>query len=94
LFASFTATSAESDFSRPFIVGYGSSPSRRDPATQALCLSRSRKRPAFLVADANPFNFAVADRVAKRIKRIRNKAKYVPDANFLQHVDQGTGHCL
>ena len=35
LFAGFTATSAESDFSRPFIVGYGSSPSRRDPATQA-----------------------------------------------------------
>ena len=35
LFARFTATTAESDFSRPFIVGYGSSPSRRDPATQA-----------------------------------------------------------
>ena len=35
LFAGFTATSAKSDFSRPFIVGYGSSPSRRDPATQA-----------------------------------------------------------
>ena len=35
LFAGFTATSAESDFSRPFIAGYGSSPSRRDPATQA-----------------------------------------------------------
>ena len=35
LFAGFTATSAEFDFSRPFIVGYGSSPSRRDPATQA-----------------------------------------------------------
>ena len=35
LFAGFTAILAESDFSRPFIVGYGSSPSRRDPATQA-----------------------------------------------------------
>ena len=41
MFAGFTATSAESDFSRPFIVGYGSSPSRRDPATQA---SRMGKR--------------------------------------------------
>ena len=30
-FVDFTATMAGSDFSRPFIVGYGSSPSQRDP---------------------------------------------------------------
>ena len=33
LFAGFTATTAESDFSSPFIVGYGSSPSQRGPRT-------------------------------------------------------------
>ena len=32
LFAGFIATMAESDFSRPFIIGYGSSPSRCGPA--------------------------------------------------------------
>src|SRR5580704_497934 len=32
LFAGFVATTAGSDFSRPFIIGYGSSPSRRGPA--------------------------------------------------------------
>jgi len=31
LFADFIATMARSDFSRPCIVGYGSSPSRRGP---------------------------------------------------------------
>ncbi len=33
-FVGLSATMAGSDFSCPFIVGYGSSPSRRDPATQ------------------------------------------------------------
>jgi hypothetical protein len=32
LFVGFTATMAECDFSRPFIAGYGSSPSRHGPA--------------------------------------------------------------
>jgi hypothetical protein len=39
LFVGFTATMAECDFSRPFIAGYGSSPSRHGPA-------RRRSRPA------------------------------------------------
>jgi hypothetical protein len=52
------------------------------------------KRPAFFVADADLFNFAVADSVAERIKRIGNKAEYVPDANLFERVDQGTGYCL
>src|SRR5208283_2292008 len=34
-FVGLSATMAGSDFSCPFIVGYGSSPSRRDPATHA-----------------------------------------------------------
>jgi hypothetical protein len=39
LFVGFIATMAECDFSRPFITGYGSSPSRHGPA-------RRRGRPA------------------------------------------------
>ncbi|MNS87712.1 hypothetical protein D3C72_1216640 [compost metagenome] len=35
LFAGFIATIAESDFSRPFIIGYGSSPSRCGPVHAA-----------------------------------------------------------
>ncbi|MDR6413101.1 hypothetical protein J2797_006372 [Paraburkholderia terricola] len=48
LFAGFFATMAESDFSRPFIIGYGSSPSRCGPAHAAtgqtgdLPVSRTR----------------------------------------------------
>ena len=49
---------------------------------------------AFFVADADPFNFAVADGVGERIKRIGNKAEYVPDANLFERVDQSPGHCL
>jgi hypothetical protein len=35
LFVGFTATMARSDFSRSYIIGYGSSPSRRGPVQQA-----------------------------------------------------------
>jgi len=40
LFAGFIATMAESDFSRPFIIGYGSSPSRCGPARAAAGQTR------------------------------------------------------
>src|SRR5262245_52123706 len=43
LFVGFPATMAESDFSRPYIIGYGSSPSRCGPA--ALPNGRSRDLP-------------------------------------------------
>jgi hypothetical protein len=46
------------------------------------------------VADADPFNFAVADSVGDRIKRVGNEAEYVPDANLFERVDQDTGYCL
>src|SRR5712671_6380618 len=47
LFAGFTATMTESDFSCPCIIGYGSSPSRCGPS-----LSRNSRRP-----DARPPSF-------------------------------------
>jgi hypothetical protein len=46
------------------------------------------------VADADPLDFAVADSISDRIKRVANKAEYLPDANFFENVDQSTGHCL
>jgi hypothetical protein len=57
-------------------------------------LARGRERRPFLVADADPFNFAVADNVGDRIKRVANEAEYVPNANLFERVDQSTGHCL
>jgi hypothetical protein len=48
LFVGFPATVAGSDFSCPFIVGYGFSPSRRDPAARA---PRVSKRPPGSLAE-------------------------------------------
>jgi hypothetical protein len=57
-------------------------------------LARGCERRAFLVTDADPFNFALAHDVADRIKRIANETEYVLDANFFEHIDQDTGYCL
>ena len=40
LFAGFIATMAESDFSGPYIIGYGSSPSRCGPVAEAAGQTR------------------------------------------------------
>jgi hypothetical protein len=37
LFIGFTATTARPDFSHPFIIGYGSSPSRCGPGRHKAC---------------------------------------------------------
>jgi hypothetical protein len=57
-------------------------------------LARRRERRSFLVADADPFNFAAAHDIANRIKRIANKTEYVRDANLLERLDQATGYRL
>src|SRR5262245_30748494 len=44
LFVGFPATMAESDFSRPCIIGYGSSPSRCGPATVCRTVDRESSR--------------------------------------------------
>src|SRR5262245_48361990 len=46
LFVGFPATMAESDFSRPYIIGYGSSPSRCGPAALPTRPSRDLPVPA------------------------------------------------
>jgi hypothetical protein len=50
-------------------------------------LAGSSERRPFLVADADPLDFAVADCVRERIKRVANETKYVLDANLFEHVD-------
>src|SRR5271165_874135 len=54
LFAGFIATISGSDFSRPCIIGYGSSPSRRGPGNPRAARSDTRSprfRPAPFVRD-------------------------------------------
>jgi hypothetical protein len=46
------------------------------------------------MADADPFNFAVANSVADRIERVGNEAEYVRDANLFERVNQDTRYCL
>ena len=74
-------------------AGPGCSATDAEP-TGELCLARGGERRPFLVPDADPFNFTVADSVGERIKRVANEAEYVLDANLFEHVDQSTGHCL
>src|SRR5262249_16960135 len=72
-------------------AGPGCSAAHAEPSSE-FCLARSRERGAFLVADADLFDFAVAHNVADRIKRIAYEAEYVLDANPFEHVDQDTGY--
>jgi hypothetical protein len=57
-------------------------------------LAGGGKRSAFLVADADPLDIAMANGVTDRIKRIGNQAEYVRDADLFEHVDQSLGYCL
>ena len=51
-------------------AGPGRSATDAEP-TGELCLARGRERGPFFVADADPFDLAVADSVGERIKRVR-----------------------
>jgi hypothetical protein len=57
-------------------------------------LACGRKRRPFFVADADPFDFAVANSVPQRIERVANKAEYVRDANLFERVDQSSSYRL
>jgi hypothetical protein len=57
-------------------------------------LGPRRERGPLFVADSDPLDFAVADSISDRIKRVANKTEYLPDANFFENVDQSTGYCL
>jgi hypothetical protein len=74
-------------------AGSGCSATDAEP-TSELRLARGRERGAFLVANTDPFNIAVADSVSDRIKRVANEAEYLLNANLFEHVDQGMGYCL
>ena len=51
-------------------------------------MARGRDRRAFLVANGDPFNFALAHGVANRIKRIGNETEDLLDANLFERVPQ------
>ena len=71
----------------------GTAATHAEPASQ-FRLAGGGKRSAFLMANANPLDLAVAHSVADRIKRIGNQAEYVSDADLFEHVHQGMGYCL
>ena len=68
LFVGFTATMAECDFSRPFIAGYGSSPSRRGPVQPKAARSGLRsprfRRDPFVRDRVSDLGRAPAPRIA------------------------------
>ena len=74
-------------------AGAGCSATDAEPAGE-LCLAGGRKRRPFLVTDADPFDFAVANSVGDRVKRVANEAEYLLDANLFEHVDQSTSNGL
>jgi hypothetical protein len=74
-------------------AGPGCSAAHAEP-TSELCLARSRERRPLFVPDSDPLDFAVADSISDRIKRVANEAEYVPDANLFERVDQDTGYGL
>ena len=72
LFAGFFATMAESDFSGPFIIGYGSSPSRCGPALRLVRPEISRfpcKERAYM-----PGSTTTPGRLSTRISALRRLA--------------------
>ena len=75
-FVGFSATMAGSDFSRPFIVGYGSSPSRRGPA-QHGAPGRTRDLPG---SDAIPSYVMGSSTTAERQRLAISAPHMLPSA--------------
>src|SRR5271169_2708574 len=73
LFVSFAATMAKSDFSSPFIIGYGSSPSRCGPAT-AMPFRSDTRPPSFR---CDPFARDVAFRPRQGVSTSHGGAAHV-----------------
>ena len=65
----------------------------REPAGQ-FRLTGGGQRGAFLVADADPFDLAAANRVGERIERVADQPENVLDADLLEHADQNVRDCL
>src|SRR5271154_1174761 len=59
-----------------------------------LGLAGSRQRRSFLVANADPFDFAAPNRIGERIQRIADQSEYVLDPNLFKHADQDLSNCL
>ena len=73
----------------------GSGRSGADPKpTSKLGLASGCERRSLLMADADPFNFAVADRIGERIERVADQCENMLDANLLEHANQDVRDCL
>jgi hypothetical protein len=68
-------------------AGAGGAGADREPAGK-LGLAGGGKRRAFLVADADPFDVAAANRVGERIERVADQSENVLDPDLLEHADQ------
>ena len=72
--------------------------SRRAGADRELAgelgLAGGGKGCAFLVADADPFYVAAADRVGKRVERVADQSEDMPDPELLERVDENVRNRL
>jgi len=56
--------------------------------TGELGLAGGGQRRALFMADADPFNLALPNRISQRIEGIANQSKNMFDADLLEHADQ------
>ena len=74
-------------------AGAGRAGADAEPAGQ-LGLAGGGERRALLVADADPFDAAAANRVGERIERVADQAEDLLDPDLLEHADQDIRDCL
>jgi hypothetical protein len=65
----------------------------RKPARE-LGLAGGSERCAFLVADADPFNVAAANRIGEWIERVADQSEDMLDSDLFERADQKVRYCL
>ena len=73
-------------------AGPGRAGADPEPAGK-LGLAGGGERRSLLVADADPFDIAAADRVGERIERVADQCENMLDSNLLEHADQDVRDC-
>ena len=68
-------------------AGAGGAGAHREVAGE-LGLAGGSERRSFLMADANPFDAASADRVGERVQRVADEPEYMFDPDLLEYTDQ------
>src|SRR5713226_2185058 len=70
------------------IVGRNDAIDDRRPVELELGLAGGGERRAFLVADADPFDVAAANRIGERIERVADQSEDVLDPDLFEHANQ------